>query len=98
MKAKEYCEKFGIPCDDRNKMSDALVDIASHMIFEISVLSDQRKSQKPDVVKSIIKELDDKYRAVLRICDLDKPELNIFRKLFKDKFPKVMAYVYGVTV
>lgn len=95
MKAKEYCTKFGIPCNDRDKLIDALLDIAQLMVREIVTLVDTRKSKSPGTLKSIIKELDDKYQAVLRRCNLDTPDLNMFRECITKDFPEVAAYVYA---
>ena len=95
MKAKEYCTKFGIPCEDKDKLSESLVEIAVLMVREISMLMKVRHTKSDDAVIAIVKELDNKFMAVLRICDCERENLNAFRWLIKKEWPKEAEVIYA---
>ncbi len=71
MKAKEFAEKYKIrpqdnPDDDR--MVNGLMDCSVGMVREISVLMKARNAKSNEALISVIKEQEQKFEALVRIC------------------------------
>lgn len=94
MKAKQYCEKYQIPCDNNDKLSDCLVEIAVEMVREINTLTKARHAKCDDAIIAIVRELDNKFQAVLRICKVEHESLNAFRMLVEKEWPKEAEIIY----
>lgn len=67
MKAKEYVEKYGLWGEpDMEAFDHKIIDVIGEMVPEFADLRDARKAQSDEALIAIVKELEQKFQAILR--------------------------------
>lgn len=83
MKAKEYAEKYFA-----NPTDNTLKEIFCGLLVEIKTIAKQRRVQRTSAFVSILNEVDDKWRAFIRIIG-DRINPDGFELLVKELYPDV---------
>jgi len=84
MKAKEYAQNI----IDNNFSNESISQTITRLVREISTICEQRKCRTPEAISSVFKEVDDKYKAMCRIVNKNRPMLieSGFRGVVEDAF------------
>jgi hypothetical protein len=87
MKAKDMAETF-----KANPTLDTVRDLVTDCILETKTIAEARKIQSDQALRAIIQEVDDKWRALARLCPEIKPDgfktaLHLNIPTSKDIFP-----------
>lgn len=92
MKAKELAAKYKIRPEDNpseDKLLNGLISCADEMVREISTIMKARNIKKGEAVPAVIREQDQKFHALVRICksnqrlELEDAVNKMFRRVLK---------------
>ena len=91
MKAKDYYQKYhdGILSADGKESNEAVASFVTDLIHEVGAMSKARKAATPSALAGIVREIDQKYLAVLGLFE----KQDGFRPLVDDGFMVMLKKV-----
>ncbi len=88
MKAKDYADLYRHALASTGDVNEAAKAMASEFFAELPTLVNRRNVQTDSALIAVVRELDQKWRALTRLVTIFNPEG--FMAYIKDQFPEIV--------
>ena len=84
MKAKEYYERY-----KKNPTKEEVESILIDMLIEIKEIAEKRRVQRKSALFAVVKEIEDKWKAFVRLTKDNRIRTDGFRNVLKKLMPEI---------